>query len=656
MAIRIFGTIEAVGKTIHAGRIDQPFTVTGVLKDLPSNTHLDFKMLYSMESFASNDWYKELQASDWSSNNFPTYYKLKPGVDAVEVGRKLTSIVKSKRAEDKGPFQLWLQPVPDIHFNSAEIKSGYNARPGNIYYVYIFVAVGLFVLVIACVNYVNLSTAFSITRGKEVGVKKIAGARRSQLVVQFITESTCIALAAVVIAMFFVNVLLPSFNEFTGKTIEIGLLYAMPSLLILFIFALVIGVLSGSYPAFYISRLKPVTALKGLSKSSQGAAWVRKGLVVFQFTLSIALIIASLTAYRQIQFIQSTNLGFNQEQLVVLDINSGKVRQGAETIKTELSRIPAAKSVSITSRVPGEWKNLVRVNVTTAEKPENSEMFFIGADEDFLTTFEIDLLKGRNFRAEKSDSTAVLINEAAASLLGIKAPGDHVTIPSINYVGPDEPLQNPFQVKVIGIVKDFHFQSLYQKIAPLMIAYRSNPVQSIDYFTVRLLPGDLEPTLKTMEKVIKQIDPDHPLEYNFLDERLADFYREDKRRGELFGMAAFVSIGIACLGLFSLASFNTEQRTKEIGIRKTLGASVAQITVLLSRDYVKLVAIGFLIAVPISLWALNEWLSSFAYRVEIGVLILSVAGILSVAIALLTVGLKSIKAAMSNPVNSLRNE
>lgn len=656
MAIRIFGTIEAVGKTIHAAGIDQPLTVTGVLKDLPSNTHLQFNLLYSMETFASADWYKSLASSDWSSNNFPVYYKLKRGADPQDVTRKLSALVSTKRTEQERSPHFALQAVPDIHFHSAEITSGYNARPGNIYYIYLFAAVGLFVCIIACVNYINLSTAFSITRGKEVGMKKVSGAYRSQLIAQFITEATCITTAAVIIAMFLVNILLPSFNSFSGKTISIELLFRPLSLFLLLGFALLVGILSGSYPAFYISRLKPVVALKGLSKGTPRSVLVRKGLVVFQFALSITLIIASLTAYRQIEYIQDKNLGFNAEQLVVLDINSGKVRRGSETIKTELSRIPAVKRVAISSRVPGEWKNLVRVNVTTPEKPDPSQLFFIGADEDFLSTFEVSLVQGRNFLPGKFDSTSVLINETAASLLGVKAAGEQVIIPSVNFVGPNVPLPEPFPVTIIGIVQDFHFQSLHQKVAPLVVAHRDNPIQSIDYFTVRLSPGNLENDLKAMEKAIKQVDPDHPLEYNFLDERLADFYREDTKRGELFAIAAFVSIAIACLGLFSLASFDTGLRTKEIGIRKVLGASVAQITMLLSQDYVKLVALGFLLATPLSLWAINGWLSSFAYRIEIGAAILSLAGIVSIVIALLTVGYKSIRAAMGNPVNSLRNE
>jgi putative ABC transport system permease protein len=583
------------------------------------------------------------------------YYILSEGANVTDITKRLNEVVKANRPDDAIPSHFRLQPLTDIHFYSANITGAGNGRQGEISYVYIFGAVGLFLLIIACVNYINLSTAFAITRGKEIGIKKVAGAHRNNLIAQFITESTFIAFVSVLLALVFVNVLLPQFNEFTGKTIELTLLFQLPSILMLAGFTLLLGFLSGFYPAFYLSKLKPAMALKGFSKG-QGSAWLRKGLVVFQFTLSIMLIIASITAYRQIQFIRSKNLGFNQEQLVMLDINSGKVRRGAETIKTELLRLPAAKSVTVSSRVPGEWKNLLQVRIATTDQPEGVHHYMIGADEDFLSTFEISLVKGRNFLPGRSDSLSVLINETAANLLGITEPGYQVSIPAVNYGASDEPLEKPFYARVIGIVGDFHFQSLHQKIAPMVITHSTNPIQSIDYFTVRLNPGDMETTLKAMEKIFATVDTDHPLEYNFLDDRLADFYQEDLKRGKLFGISAIVSISIACLGLFSLASFNTEQRTKEIGIRKVLGASLGQITLLLSGNYIKLVAVGFLIAAPLSFWALREWLASFAYRIQIDAWILALAGILSVIIALLTVSYKSIRAALADPVDSLRNE
>lgn len=653
MSKRLFGTVQSVGKTLLAG--NDPYKVTGVYRDFPSNSHLSVDILYSMQTHASRDWYKRFQTSDWTSSYFVVYYLLREGADPLQVSNKVNALVRANRTQDDHQSTFWLQPLTNIHFHSAHIRGGGNAHPGDISYIYIFAAVGLFILIIACVNYINLSTAFSITRGKEIGVKKVAGAHRSQLVAQFITESTVVALISVALALAVVSMLLPSFNQFTNKTIDTQLLYRINTLLVLVGFACIIGLVSGSYPAFFLSKLKPVAAIKGIAKGAQ-KSWMRKGLVVFQFTLSIMLIIASITAYRQLQFIQTKNLGFNQEQLVVLDINSGAVRRGAQTIKNQLLQMPATKSVAITSRVPGEWKNLTQARITTTENPEGSMAYFFGADEDFLATFEIELLNGRNFSAGNADSLQVLINETAAQLLGINGPGYELVIPSVSSGASDEALERPFRVTVVGIVRDFNFQSLHEKIAPLVIAHPTNPIQSIDYFTVRLQPTSLDQALKSMESIIASVDPNHPLEYNFLDDRLADFYKQDIQRSRLFAISAFVSVAIACLGLFSLASFNTEQRTKEIGIRKVLGASMGQITLLLSSSYVKLVMVGFIIAAPLSFWAMKEWLTSFAYRIQIDITILALAGVLSIAIALFTVSYKSIRAALADPVDSLRSE
>ncbi|GHN00990.1 ABC transporter permease [Cytophagales bacterium WSM2-2] len=656
-AIRIFGTEKAVGKVLLSDRSNQPYTITGVLEDFPSNSHLQMNIIFSMASNASQEWYKRSETSDWSSNYFSTYYLLKSDADANSVSTTLTSLAKKNRAEKASPFYFWLQPLKDIHFHSASIRGGFSARSGEITYVYIFGAVGLFILLIALVNYVNLSTSLSINRGKEIGVKKVAGAYRSQLIFQFIAESNLVVFIAVILALGICNALLPAFNTFSGKTISMSTLVTPSTAIFLTAFTFFTGLLAGSYPAFYLSRMKPVEAIKGYSKMKYGSAWMRRGLVVFQFFLSIALIIATLTARQQIEYVNNKNLGFNQDQLIILDINSRAVRRGFETIKTELSKLPSTKSVTVSSRVPGEWKNLARVKAVTANEPTGLNCYFIGADQDFLRTFEISLLKGRNFReAFPADSSAILINETAASLLGIREPGDAMTIPSVNMAVSDEALDQPFKVNVIGIVKDFHFQSLHQKIAPMIIAYQNNPVQAIDYFTVRSTVKDLSMNLEAMQAIFYKVDNKHLLEYNFLDQRLANFYENDQKRSRLFVCAAAVAIALACLGLFSLASFNTAQRTKEIGIRKVLGASVSQVSLMLSKEYLRLVSFGFLFAIPVSYFALSSWLNSFAYHIEIGSVIILLAGIISISIALITVGYKSMQAALANPVKSLRSE
>lgn len=658
MAERLFGTTEAENKLIYVGRSRAPYRVTGVLENFPVNSHMNFSILFSFNSMASQEWYKRGEAGDWTSNFYSTYYLLQPEARSSDVEKELNRLVKANRPENSRVSSFSLQPLDDIHFNSADIRGGYNRSAGEIAYLYIFGAVGLFVLVIACINYINLATSLSVTRGKEVGIKKVAGARNRTLVAQFLTESVVMVIVSLAFALGVVSVFLDFFNTFTGKVIHLQILFQGPHVALLLLFGVVLGIVSGAYPAFYLSRFKPVLAIKGFSKASRSNSNFRKGLVVFQFTLSIMMIISTLVAWKQINFIRTKSLGFNEEQLVVLDINSGSVRGQFETIKTELGKIDNVKSVCVTSRVPGEWKNLARVKVVQEGESEPRTAFFIGADDQFLTTFEIELLSGRNFSSQNmADSSTVLINETAARQFGISAlDGTRIQIPSVNMAVSEEPLERPFEAQVIGIVRDFHFQSLHEAIGPMVIAYHNNPIQAIDYYTVRLLAGRAEQSLKQMEKVIHSVDPNHLLEYNFLDERLTDFYRQDLKRSQLFTTAGCISVLIACLGLFSLASFNTEQRTKEIGIRKVLGASVQQITFLLSKDYILLVLTGFLIAVPLSFYALSSWLETFAYKAGIswGVIVLS--GLLSIVIALLTIGYKSIHAAVANPVESLRNE
>lgn len=653
-AIKIFGTEEAIGKVFDAEN-DQPYTVSGVIEDFPSNSHLDMNILFSIGSVQSAEWYHRLQ-SDWNSNYFVVYYLLNSTADVKDVETSLTDLVAKNRQESSIPFHFWLQPITDIHFHSAEIRGGQFARLGEIYYVYIFAAIGLFILIIALVNYVNLSTALSTIRGKEIGVKKVAGATKGYLVVQFMMESTLVVLIAVSFALAVVSLLLPAFNSFAGKSISTQILTQPLSLVIYVAFTVVIGLLSGGYPAFYLSRLQPIKIMKGFSKGSQ-SSWIRSSLVVFQFALSIMLIIATLTAYQQIDYIRNKNLGFDHQQLVILDINSSAVRNGFQTIKNELANIPGVSSVSVSSRIPGEWKNFPTVPLNTFDNPNGPRAYFIGADEEFLSTFKMQLVAGRNFSSSMpADSSSILINETAAAVLGITEPGLEAVIPSVNMSVTDVPLREPFKVKIIGIVKDFHFQSLHQKVAPMVIAYRNNPVHRIDYFTVRVAMEDMDKKLAAMQEIFYEVDGEHVLEANYLDQRLAENYQQDAKRGQLFGMTAIIAIVLACLGLFSLASFNTALRTKEIGVRKVLGASVAQVTFMLSSDYIKLVGIGFILAVPVSYWALQSWLSSFAYRIEIGWFILAAACAISILIALLTVGYKSIRAALANPVNALRSE
>lgn len=654
-AMRLFGMADVVNKTIVRNG-EQSFRITAVLEDFPPNSQIQGDMFFAMETFATAPWYREQLVNDWDDNQFPTYVLARQGTEKKALEEAIAVVVKPNLDKESTTIGFSLQPLAEVHFYSADIQGGAAVRMGEISYLYIFGAVGIFILLIACINYVNLSTSLSVSRGKEVGVKKVAGATRFNLIRQFITESNLVSIIALLMALLLVNVLLPLFNSFTGKAVSMTLIWSPVVMTIIVAFILLVGTISGSYPAFYLSRFKPAQAIKGAALAKKG--FLRQGLVVFQFSLAISLILATLIAYQQLSFIRHKNLGFQQEQLVVLDINSGDVRRGFETIKTELAAIPDVKSVTVSSRVPGEWKNIPQVGLTLNGSDVKQRLFFMAADAEFVGTFQIDMIAGRNFSDDNpGDSSSFLINETAARMLGIAtAANDNVVITTVNYSVGDNALEQPFSGRIIGIVKDFHFQSLHQEIGPLMIAWRNNPIHPIDYFSIRLTQGDWPVALKKIESAFAKVDPSHLIEYNFLDQRLEDFYREDIRRGQIFAVATAIAIALACLGLFSLASFMTEQRTKEIGIRKALGATTSQIVMMLSGNYLKLIIASFIIATPIAIWALGFWLESFAYRISVGWLTVAAACVLSLLVAIATVGVKSLKAAMENPVKALRSE
>ena len=516
-------------------------------------------------------------------------------------------------------------------------------------YVYLFSLIALFIVLIASINYMNLATARAMKRAKEVGLRKVVGARQNQLVGQFLGEAVLFTLLALIFALVIVEMVLPSFNALADK--QLALNWVANGWLFGALLALValVGIFSGSYPAFYLARLRPAFVLKSDLRAGAKAARLRQGLVVTQFALSIVMIVATTTARRQINFIREKNLGFNQDQLVVVDINSRNTRRNFQTIKNEMARIPTVTSVSASSRVPGEWKNLDQILVVGEGAPaaETHTMFFICIDQEFLHTFEIELAAGRNLsEAMGTDTSAVLLNETAARALGWEDPaGREIRAPEGGY-----------RARVAGVVKDFHFQSLHEKIAPLVLGHWKNPVTAVDYFTARLKSSDMAQTLSALQKVHEQFDQTTPFEYNFLDDRLNDFYRTDLRVGKIFGAGAALTSIIACLGLLGLAAFIAEQRTKEIGVRKVLGASVASILVLLSKDFSKLILLATVLAAPIAYFGLQRWLQIFAYRIDVGPGLFVLAGGTALVIALLTVSFQALKAALANPVESLRYE
>ncbi|MBC7947104.1 MAG: ABC transporter permease [Chitinophagaceae bacterium] len=658
IATKIFGVSSVLGKTLRTDADSLLYTITGILKNFPSNSHISFNVIFS-ESSITGERFTNFITSDWTSNSFPTYFVLDKKADVSMATRKLNELVAANRTGEipiKSTFSL--QPLGAIHFHSADIDGTPTERKGNLSYIYVFSIVAIFVLLIACINYMNLTTARFASRGKEIAVRKVAGAGRATLVSQFLAEAFVMALLSLVLALCATFLLLPYFNAFSGKQLQLGVGTDYRVWLGIVVTVLIVGLFAGAYPALFQSRQRPFQLLKNKIQQSKGQLSLRKGLVVFQFSLSIIMIVATLVVYLQMKYVGTADMGFNKEQLLVVDINSGFVRRGAETIKTEYARIPAVRSVSATSRVPGEWKVIPRVKA----KPqggamESQDMSYMVTDDQFLNTFEVKLIKGRNFTTHPGDSSALMINETAAAMLGIKEPAEQlIEIPSVDFSGNVTPLSTPFVARVVGIVKDFNFRSLREKIGPLIMSFPNNPVHNIDYFTVRLNTTNAEQTLKTMEAILHKIDPNHLFEYNFLDKRWEVFYQEDQKRQAIFLSVAIMTIVIACLGLFGLATYAAEQRVKEIGIRKVLGASVFHLVSMLSRDFVKLVLIASVIAIPVAWWAMDNWLDDFAYRTKIYWWVFAIAAIMALLIALLTVGLKALKAAIINPVRSLRAE
>lgn len=649
MAKKLFGTIEVMGRAINADRDSVPCKITGILKNFPTNSHISFNLCFSEGSFADRG-FRNYTATDWNSSFFPTYVLVDNKANVHKTAAKITALVKANQ-KDKitGTRNFSLQPLKDIHFYSNDIERSLG-RNGNVTYIYVFTIIAFFVLLIACINYMNLTTARFTNRAKEIAVRKVAGASRKNLTWQFFSEAFMVTFIALIFAFVLVKLLLPSFNSFTEKQLSLGLTTDYRIWVGIVLIVVIVGLLSGVYPALFQSGFKPLQLLKSRFNTGKSNLHMRQSLVVFQFSLSIIMIVATAVVYLQMKYVNTKDLGFNREQLVVIDINSGKIRRAAETIKTELGKLSQVKDVAVSTRVPGEWKDIPKTPVKNGHitSTEGSEMYFFGADEQFLTTYQIPLIKGRNFLPGSiADSSAVIINKTAAKELGIDEPLEQlVTFPQVEGL----------TVRVIGIVEDFHFQSLREPIAPVVLGYKKNPIQNIDYFTARVAPGNPSETLKQMEAILYGIDQKHLFEYHFLDKQWDLFYREDKIRQSVFLMAAMLTIIIACLGLFGLATYAAQQRIKEIGIRKVLGASVTSIVGMLSKDFLKLVVVAAVVAFPVAWWVMHSWLQDFAFHINISWWIFVIAGGLAIMIALFTISFQAIRAAISNPVKTLRTE
>lgn len=664
LAKRLFGKTDVLGKALRWSHIDAPMKITGVLKDLPHNSSFNFNSLTSEATGYNFPFFKDVMATDWLSGNFSVYVLLKKNVDPLPVATRMQQLVRNNFTLPAGTrISFSLQPLPAMHLHSEAIADGARnsnveaMAQGSMFYVKLFSWIAVFILLIAGINYTNLTTARASGRLKEIGVRKAIGAVRSNLFWQFLTESMLVAIVSLLLSILLVNLILPVFNVFTGKELSLGLSTDYRIWLLAIGFGLMTGLLAGSYPAMMLSGFKSVLLLKGLKLQNKTNLSLRKSLVVFQFTISVVMIVATIVVYTQVHYLNNTPLGFKKDLLVVIDVNNNAARRNFEWVKTEMSKIPSVKNVSVTSRVPGEWKSfrIVKVkNQTNAQELESAYMF--GADKNFLPTYQVELLQGRNFNTP-ADSTCVIINETAAAMLGITHPAEQIVEFTAISRGQDfATLNNPWKPKVIGIVKDFHFQSLRNKVEPLLLAYNNNPIHDIDYYTARISGNDINGSLAKLKAVMVKNDKNDPFEYHFLEDRLALFYTEDQRRQTLLIWVALATVFIACLGLFGLATFAAEQRVKEIGIRKVLGASVVNLTSLLSKDFLKLVLIANGIAFPLAWWATHKWLQEYAYHINLEWWMFALAGITAILIAFFTVSYQAIRAALWNPVKSLRTE
>jgi len=653
-AKKYFGTTNAVGKTIEADKT--PYKVTAVIKDIPRNSHFNFDFIFSMKNVTDYQW------GNYLSHNFQTYIVLRKGTDYKAFEKnfaqvidkyimpqakqfmQISSIDEFTKAGNKLEYSL--MPLTDIHLKSDRFPElGVN---GNMQYVYIFGAVAVFILLIACINFMNLSTARSANRAKEVGIRKVLGTDRKWLIGQFLTESTIMVAISLMLALGIAFLVIPYFNNIAAKSLSIRNLLDARILPFLILLPFIVGVLAGVYPAFFLSGFKPISVLKGKGSTGLKKSNLRNALVIFQFTTSIILIIGTIVVYRQLNYIQSKNLGFNKDQVLI--VGTAALGKNVDAFKNEVLNMPGVKMGTLSGFLPvansGRNDNTFsKEAVMTSENGVSMQNWAI--DYDYIKTMGMEIVKGRNFSKEfGSDSLAMIINETTAKLFGFDDPiGKKIYSPN----KADNKLV-PFTV--IGVVKNFHFESLRQNIGPLcMWLGRSTWLTSFKVDT-----KNIQRLVKQVETKWKAMAPGMPFSYRFLDQDFDNMYRDEERIGRIAITFAILAILIACLGLFGLATYMSELRTKEIGIRKVLGASVSTLAGMLSKDFLKLVFISFCFAAPTAWWIMYKWLQDFAYRINISWWIFLLAGIIALLIALMTVSFQAIKAALANPVKSLRTE
>jgi putative ABC transport system permease protein len=641
MAKKYFGSENPLEKVLVCDGKD-PLKVTGVMKDIPANSHFVMDFVIPFEFYRTRT-----SLNNWGAFSYLTYLLLRKDADPQALEGKVTAVLGKHWKEEEGTDwaaknSLFLQPLSKIHLYShcdSEI-----AANSDIKYIYIFSAIALLILIMSCINYMNLATARSTRRSREVGIRKVVGAKRKQLMRQFLGESLVLTFIALIIAVIMVEILLPAFNSFIERDLSFNLLKNSTVLLGIFV---LVGLLAGSYPALAISSFKPVTVIKGKYSSGPTGSALRNFLVVTQFTISIILLVCTFVVKNQLSFIKNRDVGYTKDRILVVKIRDEETRKKITAIKSVLLQHPDILSVSSSTSLPHAVN--MKTGISWSGKAENVKALMCGSyvDYDFINLYGIKILKGRNFSRDfpSDEQGAYLLNESAVKSLGWKDP-----------IGRDFAGDSAGKLmgKIVGIMKDYHLLSLHKKIEPLYL-YK-NPDMRIRYLSVKIRANNIPGTIKFLEEKMKTFSPVYPFEYSFFDDIFSSVYRTEQKLGDAFGIFAFTAILIACLGLFGLASLSAESRTREIGIRKVLGATVTNVTLMLSKKFTRWVLLANIIAWPAAYYFMSNWLQNFAYRTTLGIEIFILSGLLALLIALGTISFQSIRAASTNPVESLRYE
>lgn len=638
----LFGNSNPIGKTLITLN-DMPVKITGVTKNIPSNSSIQFPMLISWSTLtASSNADNFSWMNSWSAQVSFTFVQIKEHTDPILTGNKISSLLHAHFPEKEFEYTTYLQSLNDIHLNSEGILCAAQFRTGSSTIVYTLIVIAIFIILIASFNFINLTSAGALGRAKETGVQKVLGAAQAQLIRKFMGESFVLCLFAFLLSCGVVVSALPFFNELANSNLSARLLLQPASILALLLLLVLISVIAGLYPAVFLSKFKTTDIFRNVIKAGRGA-WLRKSLVATQFALSILLIVATIVVNRQVHYLAAKDLGFNKEQLIILPLANTNLANNPASFIDALKSYPGIIDVTATDNIPGQGFNSYGVVPERHTVGEHLLANVLKADANFASAYGIQLTRGRFFSPQFPADTnnSIVINEAMARYINWK-----------DAVGKQLEIYEEMKGKVIGVIKDFNFASLRENIQPLAILLRNEA----QFLSVKVKPGSARASLDHVTATWKQFEPKYPFDYFFMDEKMNQYYQSDIRLLNVLAIFSGIAICIACMGLFGLSIHTARQRVKEIGIRKVLGASAAQVALLLSADFLKLVFIAAIIAIPVAWWTMNNWLQGFANRIDISLSVFLIAGLLASFIALFTISFQAIKAAMANPVKSLRAE